>query len=234
MGGGLAARGVTSYWPTLTCGYAGVLLGDVLIHHWGKRIGPAAYGHRMVRKHMSPQRQEKLRAHFARHGFWTIVVGRHTPMLRAPIFFLAGASRVPLWKFALADAVSAAVTVPIVVTLGYEFAEHMDDICARIHHAQWLIAAVLAFALAGLGVLEAEAEGAGGQPRGSGKTKVRPPRDTLRGLPERSLHGAAGNRTRTPLQRPGDFKSAASASSATAPGSDCTVHFPLRHEGGPC
>jgi membrane-associated protein len=150
LGGGLAARGVTGYWPTLTCGYVGVLLGDVLIHHWGKRMGPAAYGHRMVRKHMSPQRQEKLRVHFARHGFWTIVVGRHTPMLRAPIFFLAGASRVPLWKFALADAVSAAVTVPIVVTLGYEFAEHMDEIRAKIHHAQWLIAAVLAFSLAGL------------------------------------------------------------------------------------
>lgn len=149
LGGGLAARGVTSFWPTLVCGYCGVLLGDVLIHHWGKRMGPAAYQHRIVRKHMSPHRQETLRAHFARHGFWTIVVGRHTPMLRAPIFFLAGASRLPLWKFALADALSAAVTVPIVVTLGFEFAEHMDEIRARIHHAQWLIALALVLALTG-------------------------------------------------------------------------------------
>jgi LPXTG-motif cell wall-anchored protein len=149
LGGGLAARGVTGFWPTLVCGYSGVLLGDVLIHHWGKRMGPAAYQHRIVRKHMSLQRQEKLRAHFARHGFWTIVVGRHTPMLRAPIFFLAGASRLPLWKFALADALSAAVTVPIVVTLGFEFAEHMDEIRAKIHHVQWLIAAAVALSLLG-------------------------------------------------------------------------------------
>jgi membrane-associated protein len=149
LGGGLAARGVTDYWPTLACGYLGVLFGDVLIHHWGQRMGPAAYGHRIVRKHMSPRRQEKLRAHFARHGFWTIVVGRHTPMLRAPIFFLAGASHVPLWKFALADAVSAAVTVPVVVTLGYEFAEHLDEIRAEIHHVQWVIAGAVVLGIAG-------------------------------------------------------------------------------------
>jgi membrane-associated protein len=150
IGGGLAARGVTSYWATLICGYCGVLLGDVLIHHWGKRMGPAAYEHRIVRKHMSPQRQEKLRAHFARHGFWTIVVGRHTPMLRAPIFFLAGASKLPVWKFALADALSAAVTVPIVVTLGYEFAEHMDEIRAKIHHVEWIIGGAVVLAIAAL------------------------------------------------------------------------------------
>lgn len=150
LGGGLAAKGVTSYWPTLVCGYCGVLLGDVLIHHWGKRMGPAAYGHRMVRKHMSPERQEKLRAHFARHGFWTIVVGRHTPMLRAPIFFLAGASKLPLWEFAIADALSAAVTVPIVVTLGFEFAEHMDEIRAKIHHVEWIIGVAVVLAIAAL------------------------------------------------------------------------------------
>ena len=146
LGGGLAARGVTFYWPTLCAGYFGVILGDCLIHHWGTRIGPAAYEHKRVRKVLSPARQEKLRGHFARHGFLTIVVGRHTPMLRAPVFFLAGASEVPFWKFLLADAVSAAITVPAVVTLGYYFGEHLDDIRHIIHHVQWVLLAVLAAA----------------------------------------------------------------------------------------
>jgi membrane protein DedA with SNARE-associated domain len=144
LGGALASRGVTQYWPTLAAGYFGVLLGDVLIHHWGHRMGPAAYQHKKVQRVLSPERQKKLREHFARHGFLTIVVGRHTPVLRAPIFFLSGASNVPFWKFLLADAVSAAITVPIVVTLGYEFAEHLDDIRRSIHHVQWIIAAVVA------------------------------------------------------------------------------------------
>lgn len=147
LGGALAARGVTVYWPTLLAGYFGVLLGDALIHHWGWRMGPAAYRHPRVQKVLSLERQEKLRAHFARHGFLTIVVGRHTPVLRAPIFFLSGASRVPMWKFLVADAVSAAVTVPIVVTLGFYFGEHLDDIRRRIHEVQWVLIGVGAAAL---------------------------------------------------------------------------------------
>jgi membrane protein DedA with SNARE-associated domain len=147
LGGALAARGVTMYWPTLAAGYFGVILGDVLIHHWGQRMGPAAYDHKRVQKVLSRERQQKLREHFARHGFLTIVVGRHTPMLRAPIFFLSGASHVPLWKFALADAVSAAITVPIVVTLGYYFGEHLDDIRKLIHKVQWVIVAVVVVAV---------------------------------------------------------------------------------------
>lgn len=147
LAGGLAAHGVTSFVPTLLSGYFGVLLGDALIHHWGERIGPAAWEAKRVRKHLTPERQQKLREHFARHGFLTIVVGRHTPLLRAPIFFLAGASRVPRWKFLLADAVSAAITVPAVVTLGYFFAAHLDDVRRHIHEVEWIVAGLVVVGL---------------------------------------------------------------------------------------
>ena len=141
IGGGLAAQGVTMYWPTLAAGYFGVILGDLLIHQWGKRLGPRAYEHKLVRRVMSEEREEQLRVHFARHGFWTVVVGRHTPGLRAPIFFLSGASGVGFWKFLVADALSAAVTVPLVVTLGYFFGEHLHDIRRLMHKVEWAVAA---------------------------------------------------------------------------------------------
>ncbi len=136
LGGGLAARGVTAFWPTLAAGYFGVLIGDALIHHWGKRMGPRAYASPGVQKALSPERQEKLRAHFERHSFLTIVVGRHTPFLRAPVFFLAGASGVGFWKFLLADAISAAITVPLVVTLGFYFGAHLDQVRMHIHEVE--------------------------------------------------------------------------------------------------
>jgi len=56
---------------------------------------------------------------------------------------------VPLWKFLLADAISAAITVPIVVTLGFYFGEHLDDIRRIIHQVQWVIAGVVALAALG-------------------------------------------------------------------------------------
>ena len=148
LAGALAAQGITRLLPTLLAGYIGVLLGDGLIYHWGKKLGPRAYEHRLVRKVISTERGDKLRSHFGRHGFWTVVVGRHTPGLRAPIFFLAGASGVRFWKFIVADALSAAVTVPAVVTLGYLFGSHLDDIRRTLHHVEWIVAAAV---LAGVG-----------------------------------------------------------------------------------
>jgi len=144
LSGALAAQGVTDFWPTVVVGYLGVLVGDVLIHQWGARMGQRAYSSKLVQRALSPERQEKLREHFARHGMLTVVVGRHTPGLRAPIFFLAGASGVPLWKFLIADALSAVVTVPIVTTLGYKFAQHLPEVRARMHHLQWLAGGAVA------------------------------------------------------------------------------------------
>jgi membrane protein DedA with SNARE-associated domain len=149
IAGALASQGVTRFVPTLLAGYFGVIFGDALIYHWGKKLGPAAYEHRLVRKVISPERADKLRSHFARHGFWTVVVGRHTPGLRAPIFFLSGASGVSFGTFLLADMLSAAVTVPAVVTLGYLFGEHLDDIRRLLHRAHWMIGAAV---LLGAGV----------------------------------------------------------------------------------
>jgi membrane-associated protein len=147
--GALASQGVTHYVPALVVGYVGVLIGDTLIYHWGKKLGPAAYEHRLVRKVLSPERAEKLHGHFARHGFWTVVVGRHAPGLRAPVFFLSGASGVRFRTFFLADALSAAVTVPVVVMLGYLFGEHLYDIRRKLHEAHWIAAGI---ALLGAGV----------------------------------------------------------------------------------
>src|SRR4051794_16110837 len=82
LAGALSGQAVTKFWPPLIAGYLGVLLGALLIFHWGARLGPKAYEPPRVRKHLSANRQEKLHAHFRKHGFLTVVVGRHTPMLR--------------------------------------------------------------------------------------------------------------------------------------------------------
>ena len=147
LAGALAGDGITRFWPTLIAGYLGVVFGDLLIYNWGRRLGPRAYGHPRVRKHLSHERQRRLDAHYHRHGFLTVVVGRHTPLLRALVFFLAGASGVPPWKFVLGDSLSAAVTVPIVVSLGYFFGDHLDDVRRMLHGFQWGAAAVLIVAV---------------------------------------------------------------------------------------
>lgn len=141
LGGLLASRGLASLPAAMAAGYFGALLGDTLMHRWGARLGPKAYEQPWVRKVLSVERQEKLRRHFQRHGALTIIVGRHTPLLRAVIFFLSGASGVPRWKMLLADAFSAVLTVPLWVWLGFKFGEQLPALQQRIHNVQWIAAA---------------------------------------------------------------------------------------------
>src|SRR2546428_2496385 len=65
LAGALAGAGGTRFWPTIAGGYLGVLLGDLLIYHWGARLGPRAYNPPRVRKHLSPQRPGEPRAPFS-------------------------------------------------------------------------------------------------------------------------------------------------------------------------
>jgi membrane protein DedA with SNARE-associated domain len=149
LGGAISSQGFTRYVPTLLAGYGGVIAGDALIYHWGKKLGPRAYEHKLARRVLSRERAQKLHEHFGRHGFWTVVAARHMPGLRPPIFFLSGASGVRFATFLLADMLSAAVTVPAVVTIGYFFGSHLEDARRLLHRADWIVAVV---ALAGVGV----------------------------------------------------------------------------------
>ena len=51
----------------------------------------------------------------------TVATARHVAGLRAAAFLSAGIARVPFWKFALADAAAAVVTIPITFGLAYFF-----------------------------------------------------------------------------------------------------------------
>jgi membrane protein DedA with SNARE-associated domain len=152
LGGLLASREITGFWPTVAAGYFGAVLGDTLMHRWGQKLGPRAWASPRVQKHLTPERQAKLRRHFEKHGALTIIVGRHTPLVRAIIFFLSGASGVPRWKMVLADAFSAALTIPFWVWLGFKFGEQLPELRKKIHHGQ-LIAILAAAAVVALIVL---------------------------------------------------------------------------------
>lgn len=116
----LAANRVLTLPLVLGLGYAGVVAGDLLIYGWGRRLGPRALRTPRIRRFVTPKREARVRELFSRWGVLAVVVGRHTPGLRPVVFFLAGTERLALWKFALADALSAGLTVPLVVLLGYK------------------------------------------------------------------------------------------------------------------
>jgi membrane protein DedA with SNARE-associated domain len=123
--GVLAHQGVLDLWKVMLAAWAGVVTGESIIYALGLRHGERVLASGVARRFLTPDRRERLRSHFERHAFATIVVARHLGGVRGVVFALAGVNRVPYRTVVLADALSALVSVPVAVGLGYLFSQNV-------------------------------------------------------------------------------------------------------------
>ena len=119
LAGFLAAQGVTELIPTLLVVYLGLLTTDFSLYLVGKKYGRKLFEHRKLKKILSPDRLSWLEQKFEKWGVWVVLAGRHVVGIRAQVFLAAGVSRMSSIRFFLADALSAVLTVAIMVGLGY-------------------------------------------------------------------------------------------------------------------
>lgn len=140
--GVLASQGVLGLRLTIATVWVGILAGDATLFLLSRRHGPRALRMRLVARVLTPKRCAALEAHFARHAFLTIAVARHMGGVRVAAFALAGASGVPLRTFLAADALSALVSVPVVVGAGYLFSEHVSQVRQGMKLVELALAAV--------------------------------------------------------------------------------------------
>lgn len=140
----LSHEGLARWWLALPVCVLGVLSGDVVLYLAGRRWGERLLGWRVVRHVLTRARAEWLEAAYREHAMKTVATARHVTGLRAAAFLTAGIARVPFWKFILADAAAAAVSVPLAFGLAYFFTHQISAILADVHRVErWL-------ALAGL------------------------------------------------------------------------------------
>ena len=140
----LSHEGLARWWLALPVCVLGVLSGDMVLYWAGRRWGERVLGWRVVRLVLTPPRAERLEAAYREHAMKTVAMARHVAGLRAAAFLTAGIARVPFWKFILADAAAATVSVPLAFGLAYFFTHQIGAILADVHRVErWL-------ALAGL------------------------------------------------------------------------------------
>ena len=146
--GYLARRGVLQFVPALVVAWAGLVGGDYLLFRLGRKLGPRVLESAHVRRVLTPSRRAFIDRHFSRHAVLTIMAARHASGFRLPVFAMAGASGVRGATFLLADGISAMLSVPVVVALGWYFAGHIEQIKKDIHAAELVVglAAVAFFA----------------------------------------------------------------------------------------
>lgn len=137
--GYLASTGIVDPWVTLAIGYASVLAGDWMIFRMGRRFGPALTTHPLTQRMFPPHRLARLERHYARWCTLTVVIARHVAGLRAPAFALAGAGKMSERRFLIADGLSALVTTPLMVWLGFTFGDQMERLFGNVRQVQWVL-----------------------------------------------------------------------------------------------
>lgn len=152
--GVLAHEGIVRWWLALPVCFAGVLSGDVVLywvgHHWGERV----LDWRIVRRVLSREREEWLKAGYRRHGVKIVFTARHIMGVRAAAFLTAGIARVRFWKFLAVDAGAALVGVPFGFGLGFLFTDQLERVLSDVHRVErWLALAALVGLVAWLAVL---------------------------------------------------------------------------------
>jgi membrane protein DedA with SNARE-associated domain len=119
LSGFLMAQNIIQSFPALLIIYPTLLMTDFLLYWIGKRYGRRVVEHKIFHRIMSLNRLLKLEGKFRKWGTWVILFGRHLLGVRAQIFLAAGVMRMPARKFLLADALSALITMAIMIGIGY-------------------------------------------------------------------------------------------------------------------
>jgi membrane protein DedA with SNARE-associated domain len=151
VGGGLAGGGTVYWWLMLPVCIVGVVIGDGFLYGIGRLWGPRLLQHAWIKKHLlSAERLERIERNFHEHGVKILLFARMTPGIRAPIFFTAGMTRLPLYRFLLADGIYAIPGVSLLFFLGYWFTEGMIKIIKNdVEQVKSIIVIVVVLGVAG-------------------------------------------------------------------------------------
>jgi membrane protein DedA with SNARE-associated domain len=116
--------------------YVGTILGDLFIYGVGRKFGTQLFNKPWVKQRFRPGRVKLVRKGLEKRGFPTIFIARHLFYLRTLTFITCGAVRMNFMRFLLADCVSALVSVPLMLWLGYTASEHYDTVVGYLKQAK--------------------------------------------------------------------------------------------------
>jgi membrane protein DedA with SNARE-associated domain len=143
LGGFLVAHSVVKPLPTFLVIYSGLLVTDFILYSVGKKYGRKIVEYKQFQRIITSERLIKLEEKFKKWGILVIFFGRHLIVLRGQIFLTAGAMRMFLKKFLLADAASALITITLWGGIGYAGGNGIQILRKNITRIEHIIVATL-------------------------------------------------------------------------------------------
>ena len=131
-----------------TASLLGVIAGDNSLYFIGRGVGSNLLTWFGLKKSTVPDDDsnnvDRLYAFMQRHGHLAIFYARFFAGFRAIVYLSAGSLGVPPSRFFIYDLAGAAISVPVVVTLGYVFGEQIEQVIRYIGGFQKMIWVVVA------------------------------------------------------------------------------------------
>jgi membrane protein DedA with SNARE-associated domain len=129
------AAGVTPelrWWVLLLACIAGVLVADLFLYGVGRLSGDRVLSHRWMRRMVPPAKRLAIERNFHDYGIGILLVGRLVPGIRGPLFLVAGAIRLKLSRFLVADVLGAVLGNSLLFFLGYFLGDQFKDAIKRV------------------------------------------------------------------------------------------------------
>ena len=128
VGGWLCRQGQAHILVMLPLAWVFVLAGDCILYFLGRRYGPHVPRLPGLSRVLTEKRILSAEGFLESHGGKTLFVIRFLAMVRAAMWFAAGALKIPFWKFIAYDGAAALIFAPGYLLLGWFFAHQYEKI----------------------------------------------------------------------------------------------------------
>ncbi|MGA7596474.1 MAG: DedA family protein [Pseudolabrys sp.] len=140
----LAGRGEMPLPALLASAWLGSVVGDNLGYLIGRKLGRATVLRYGAKVGLTAERFSGIEATYIRYGYATVLFARFFSILRQLNGVLAGMLGMSRWRFALLDAIGAALWVMVWVFAPAYFSEHLNVIVALANHTKVIVSILVA------------------------------------------------------------------------------------------
>jgi membrane protein DedA with SNARE-associated domain len=140
----LAQRGVTDLRLTCVVLGIGVFVGDTVLYTIARRIGPAIYERKFIKRVMPPERRAWFEEKIHKHGSLVVFCARHVAGLRGAIFAISAIHGISYPRFIIADMLALGVSMPLFMLLGWYFSTSIDTALTHAATAEhWVMIGIV-------------------------------------------------------------------------------------------
>ena len=119
--------------------YAALICGDITLFLLVRWLFTRPAFSSVIDRFVRPEKLEKYKKAFSRHGGWTLFLARFTFGIRTAAYIAAGAANYPLRRFLVVDSASVAIQVLLFIGIGYYGSGQIEWAKAATHEIAILL-----------------------------------------------------------------------------------------------